>query len=391
MFSPGAFIAVLAQATTTTTVAPCGPPEEAGAVCSSIYSITGNEALAQASNAVIVMPARIGLIVVMAFIGTRLVRRAVRRSVRGVRNAQADIIGGERSPGTLLRTSPGSSPRAAQRAETIGSLMISVTTVAIWTIATFMVFGELGLAIGPLLTGAGIVGIALGFGAQNLVRDFLSGVFMLIEDQYGVGDVINAGPATGVVEGVSLRTTRLRDVEGNVWHIPNGSIERIANMSQQWSRSLLDIGVAYGTDIDRATAVIKQVAVETWRDPKWVGEILEEPEVWGVERFEADGIAIRLVTKTRPLSQWKIGRELRARIKQAFDREGIEIPVPQRVVWHRDGNGHEPNGPGNGQGPGPGPGKGSAQDPGSTPGSERPQDAGKDAPAASRPETGTPP
>ncbi|MGH2690085.1 MAG: mechanosensitive ion channel family protein, partial [Actinomycetota bacterium] len=160
--------------------------------------------------------------------------------------------------------------------------------------------------------------------------------FMLIEDQYGVGDFIDAGPATGTVEGLTLRTTRLRDVEGVVWHIPNGTIERVGNKSQEWSRALLDIQVSYGTDTAHAAAVIKRVADATWQDEVWSTEILEEPEVWGVEALGADGLSIRLVVKTKPLSQWKVGRELRARIKREFDAEGIEIPFPQRVVWHRD-------------------------------------------------------
>jgi small-conductance mechanosensitive channel len=137
------------------------------------------------------------------------------------------------------------------------------------------------------------------------------------------------------VEGISLRTTRLRDIEGNLWHRPNGFIDRVSNKSQEWSRALLDIPVAYGTDTDRAAAVIKEVAEAMWRDEVWSGDILEEPEVWGGEAFGADALVIRLVAKTRPSSQWKVGRELRARIKRAFDAEGIEIPFPQRTVWHR--------------------------------------------------------
>jgi small conductance mechanosensitive channel len=143
------------------------------------------------------------------------------------------------------------------------------------------------------------------------------------------------------VEGITLRTTRLRDVEGVVWHIPNGSIERVGNKSQEWSRALLDVQVGYGTDSAHAVSVIKRVADATWQDPVWSTEILEEPEVWGVEGLEADGMAIRLVVKTRPLSQWKVARELRARLKKEFEAEGIEIPFPQRVVWHR-GDGEVP-------------------------------------------------
>jgi small conductance mechanosensitive channel len=315
---------------------PCGPPEEAGLVCTQVFDLTGNAGLARVSELFVVRPAKIVLIVVLAWLVTRLLRRGIRRFVRGLRSVQADVaLVAERSAGTLLRTSPVATARASQRAETIGSLLGSVSSFAVWTVAVFMAFAELGLEIGPLLAGAGIIGVALGFGAQNLVRDFLTGLFMLLEDQYGVGDVIDAGPATGIVEGVSLRTTRLRDVEGNVWHIPNGAIDRVANKSQQWSRALLDIEVAYGTDVEHGIAVIKRVADEAWREEAWSTEILEEPEVWGVERLGADGMAVRLVVKTKPLSQWKVARELRARIKRAFETEGIEIPFPQRVVWHR--------------------------------------------------------
>ncbi|MGH2687452.1 MAG: mechanosensitive ion channel family protein, partial [Actinomycetota bacterium] len=314
---------------------PCGPTEEAGFFCRTVYELTGNSVLARASELLVGRPLKILLIVAVTWLATRLLRRAIGRLAGSLRHVNADVTGDGRSAGTLLRTDTVLTPRAAQRTETIAVLLSSVAGFVAWTIAGFMIFGELGVEIGPLLAGAGIVGVALGFGAQNLVRDFLSGIFMLIEDQYGVGDVIDAGPATGVVEGISLRTTRLRDVEGVVWHIPNGTIERVGNKSQEWSRALIDVQVAYRTDVDHATTVIKRIADATAQDPDREGEILGEPEVWGVEALGADGISIRLVVKTKPLSQWSVARELRARIKQAFDDEGIEIPFPQRVVWYR--------------------------------------------------------
>ena len=314
----------------------CGAPEHSGALCDTVYRLTGNEVVARASDVFVARPARIGLILLVAWITARVLRRAIRRFTKGLGDVRADVASAvDRSAGTLLRTAPALSVRASQRADTIGALLGSVASFTVWTMAALMAFAEVGLELGPLLAGAGIAGVALGFGAQNLVRDFLSGIFMLIEDQYGVGDVINAGPATGTVEGVSLRTTRLRDVEGNVWHIPNGTIAYVANKSQQWSRALLDVQVAYGTETARAIAVMERVAKQTWTDEGWSDEILEEPEVWGVESLDADGVTIRLVVKTKPLSQWKVARELRARIKQQFDAEGIEIPFPQRVVWHR--------------------------------------------------------
>lgn len=323
-----------------TLVTACGPPEEAGALCSVVFRLTGSEWAAQSGDLFVARPTRILLILVLAFIASRLARRGIRRFTKGLGSVSADVVNAaDRSAGTLLRTGGPTTLRTAQRAETIGALLASVATFAIWTVAALTVLGELGVDLGPLVAGAGIAGIALGFGAQNLVRDFLSGIFMLLEDQYGVGDVIDLGPASGTVEGVSLRTTRIRDVEGNVWHVPNGEITRVANKSQEWSRALLDIQVSYQTTTDHAVRVIEQVARDTWQDPEWSSEILAEPEVWGVEALAADGVAIRLVVKTRPLAQWKVARELRARIKRAFDAEGIEIPFPQRTVWMRTDDG----------------------------------------------------
>ena len=324
---------------------PCGPAEDAGAICRAIFNLTGNEGLAEAGDIFLAKPAKIVLIVLLAAVAARLAKRAIRRFTRGLGHVRVDVGSAlDKSAGTLLRTGPPATQRANQRAETVGALVGSVAGFVIWSVAVLMVFSEMGLDLGPLLAGAGIVGVALGFGAQNLVKDFLSGIFMLIEDQYGVGDVIDAGPASGTVEGVSLRTTRLRDVEGNVWHIPNGTIARVANKSQQWSRALLDIQVSYATDTERAVSVIKRVADETWKDEAWSHAILEEPDVWGVEDLAADGVTIRLVVKTEPLMQWKVQRELRRRIKETFDAEGIEIPFPQRVVWHRATDGSTPVG-----------------------------------------------
>ena len=155
-----------------------------------------------------------------------------------------------RAPTALARTGEIPSLRRVQRAETVGALLASVASFGIWTLAALMALGTLGLDLGPLIAGAGIVGVAIGFGSQNLVRDFISGIFMLMEDQYGVGDVVDAGPATGTVEGVGLRTTRLRDVNGTLWHIPNGEIRRVGNRSQGWARALVDVEVAYSTDLD---------------------------------------------------------------------------------------------------------------------------------------------
>jgi len=333
-----------AQAAPSGAATACGPVEDASAVCLAVYNTTGNSAAAHVAQTVLVLPFKVALILAVAFVAQRLVRRTIRRFVRamngeralGAAHAQTDgAAAREHAPRLLFDASHAPSLRRAQRAETIGALLRSVSAVSIWSLAILMSMAELGLNLGPLIAGAGILGIALGFGAQNLVRDFVSGVFMLAEDQYGVGDVIDAGPATGKVEGVSLRTTRLRDVNGTVWHMPNGEITRVGNKSQQWARAVLDVDVAYDTDIPRATAVIQATADRMWNDQDGPGLMLEEPEVWGVENLGADGIAIRLVVKTAPNEQLTVARELRARIKQAFDEAHIEIPFPQRTVWHR--------------------------------------------------------
>ncbi len=289
-------------------------------------------------------PLKIVLILLAAAILNRVARRAVKRSLTRLHaGAVRERMGAvrRRTPAALLETGE-TSLRAEQRINALTSVLRSIATVVIFMIAIFMILGEVGLNLAPLLAGAGIVGIALGFGAQSLVKDFLSGLFILVEDQFGVGDIVDLDQQTsGTVEAVSLRTTRLRSVDGTVWHVPNGDIRRVGNKSQHWSRALLDVEVAYDTDIDHAKAVIKRVADGLWHERD---DILEAPEVWGVEQLGANAITIRLVVKTRPADQYAISRELRQRLKEAFDAEGIEIPFPQQVVWQREPRAAQPAG-----------------------------------------------
>ena len=227
--------------------------------------------------------------------------------------------------------------RSEKRLDALTAVLDSTVRVIVWTVAFFAVLHyAFGVSVGPLLAGFGVIGFAIGFGAQDLVKDFISGFFMLIEDQFGVGDFIDAGDASGWVEDFSLRTTTLRDIHGTLWHIPNGEIRRVGNESQEWSRALLDIGVAYGADIDQAAAIIKEAANEVWRDPEWADGILDEPDLWGVESLDDSAVVIRLVVKTTPGDQWAIARELRRRIKLALDAADVEIPFPQRTVWLRN-------------------------------------------------------
>ena len=282
------------------------------------------------------------LIVILAFLLSRLAKRGIRRVAD--RMKQPD----PRPASTRRRARPlGFDPergeaveriehqRRAQRADALCGLGTSVATTVIWVMAAIMVLAQVEIQLGPLIAGAGIFGVAIGFGAQDLVKDFLSGVFMLVEDQYGVGDIIDVGEAEGVVEEVSLRSTSLRDINGTLWHVPNGEIRRVGNMSQGWARALLDVAVAYDSDLDGVSDLMRRVAVEMAHEPKYEELFLDDPSIWGVQELGADGVAIRLVIKVVPGEQWPIMRELRRRIKNAFDEAGVEIPFPQRTLWLR--------------------------------------------------------
>lgn len=302
-------------------------------ICQAVYYLTDDEGIAHwadwASAAI-----AIGIIVFVAFVAQRLSRRLIRHTVSGL---QGDLVQRRlrsirrRTPRAFLSTGENASFRRAQRAETIGALLRSASAVVVFVFAAFLIFDQLSLNLGPFVATASIATAALGFGAQNIVRDFLAGFFIVVEDQYGVGDVIDVGEASGLVESVSLRTTRLRDADGRVWHVPNGEIKRVGNMSQQWSRALLEFRIALGTDIPTVIAVIKHEADELWHDPAYADLVIEEPEVWGPEEVTAEGILLKLAVKTKPLEQWQISRTLRTRVKAALDREGIAIAVPQRA------------------------------------------------------------
>ncbi len=329
----------------------CG--ESPDILCRWIFDLTGSEIAADLAL-VVSRLIRIVLILLVAWVVNRMVRHAIERSVKGWLAARERELAsaGEPPTGRLASLKALTAARAArraqraertrQRAQTLGALLRSAASLVIYSIAAMMALSEFGVDLGPLIASAGIVGVAIGFGAQSLVRDFLSGIFMLVEDQFGVGDIVDVGEAAGVVEEVKLRTTKIRDVNGTLWHIPNGEIRRVANKSQEWARAVLDIEVSYDTDLGHASEVIKRVADEVWEEQIPEATILEEPEIWGVEELGASGISIRLVVKVDPSEQWMTARILRRRIKDAFDAEGIEIPFPQRVVWLRTEDGSPP-------------------------------------------------
>ena len=315
------------------------------AICRFVYEQTDSAALASVSDDIASVGLRILLIVVVAWILRRLVRKHSPRIInsiisrqeaadREVAEAETDLTDEQRIELELRQE------RGRQRSSTLGQVLSSIVSVLIISVGAMMILAELGIDLAPLIAGAGVVGIAIGFGAQQMVQDFLAGIFIIVEDEYGVGDVVDTGHATGVVERLTLRVTQLRDVDGTVWYVPNGEIQRIGNRSQLWARAVLDIEVAYDTDIDRAAEALLRVANEVWRENLPDRTIIAEPEFWGVERFGADGVALRLVVKTEPTEQWATARELRGRIKKEFDALGIEIPFPQRTVWQRSVDDH---------------------------------------------------
>lgn len=271
-------------------------------------------------------PGAIVLIIVVGLLFRWLVGRSIDRLVARTTSGKAPGPIASRAENLFADMNPAAAARRGQRASTMGSLLRSVSTGIIMAIIVVMVLSKVGIDVAPIIASAGIIGVALGFGAQNLVKDFLSGIFMILEDQYGVGDVIDAGEAIGTVEAVSLRVTRLRDVNGTVWYVRNGEISRIGNQSQNWARAVLDVTVSYDSDLAHVQDVLLDEAHQLFLADDFAGVILEEPEVWGVQDFGKDGAVVRLVLKTAPLQQWFVGRAMRQRIKARFDVEGITIP-----------------------------------------------------------------
>ncbi len=285
----------------------------------------------------ITIPLRILLIVTIAIVAHVVARRLITRAVKRMKSVQA---GGYARKGPAVSKAEEINRRIArerrdQRAKTIGAVLSSTVTIVIVTIAALVVLGELGINLAPIIASAGIIGLAIGFGAQSLVQDFIAGMFILIEDQYGVGDWVDVGAASGEVEEINLRVTKLRDGDGALWYVRNGEIMRVGNHSQGWARAILDVPVGYHEDLDRARELLTRTASELWHDDAYDDVVLSEPELWGVQALDRDAVVVRLAVITAPLEQWGVARELRRRIKEAFDEHGIQIPFPQQTIWMR--------------------------------------------------------
>nr|BFE65384.1 mechanosensitive ion channel [Dactylosporangium thailandense] len=314
--------------------------------CDFVYDQFKNKWLAESSYWVLVKPVTILVIIIVALIIRALIHRAVDRLIK-------HTVSDNEAGGAMLRplrkrlpTLSAPSERRNQRARALGSVLRSIASAVVFTIATMLVLGEIGINLGPLLASAGIAGLAIGFGAQNLVKDFIAGLFMLLEDQYGVGDVVDVGEVTGTVEAVGLRITTIRNAGGVVWYVRNGEIVRVGNKSQGWAVVNVDVPVGF-VSVDQATAVLQETADAFAGDPDYADDFMDPPKVLGVEQLTADGAVLRTTVKTSNEAQWRIGRELRRRLTESLERAGIAAQLSAARMYIR---------PANGEGGEPGPG-----------------------------------
>ena len=345
-----AIIAQAADSADSAIVSACG--ESPGFLCRQVFEWTQNGALAKAADWVLDRPIRIMFVLLLAWIASSIAKRAIVRMAKRIGSdaSQSHLKGiRHRGLGRILddtqRSSRASaldrteSSRASARAETLGYVLRSLALSVIWSLAAMIVLGEVGVNLGPLIAGAGIAGVALGFGAQSVVKDFLAGLFMLIEDHYGVGDMIEVNGVMGNVEEVSLRSTAFRDRNGTVWHVPNGQIDRVANFSQMGLRARINLEVAYNADLRQAIRVINRVGEDMWDSELCRDKLVGPPQVSGIQELRPSAVAIRAVVETVPALEWpkkrRMEREFRLRIKEAFDANGIEMPFPQKDVWMR--------------------------------------------------------
>ena len=317
----------------------CG--DNTGWLCEQVFDWTGSKRWARVAEWFVAKPLTILVIIIGAALAAIIVRWMISRSMNRLLAAgSAAKLGGvgnlRRRTSEAILTSGDSSQRTEARLETLTAVFRSIGTALVWFIALFFILEVLGISLGPLLATAGIVGVALGFGTQTMVRDFISGFFIVAEDQFGVGDTIDVGGgAKGIVERITLRATHIRDPEGTMWHVANGQIVKVANKSQEWARALIDVVLPYDADINAISDVMQEVADAIQADAEWSGQIMERAEIWGIQEFDSDGVHVRMVIKTEPAAQFGVLRELRARLKETFDERGISFAyagAPTQVV-----------------------------------------------------------
>ena len=327
----------------------CG--DNPGIACRLAWDVTHSTSAAQLVRVYLAGPVSDGLRILFVIVVALVVRAVANRVINKVteRAATATLpvaaaairpaIRRHRAPASPVPSVPSAAAAAAagterheQRARALGSILRSGVSIVVFGIAALTILGDLGFNLTPLLLSTTVLGVALGFGAQNLIRDYLAGILMLVEDHYGVGDTINVKDATGTVEAMTLLTTRLRDVNGVVWHIRNGTIESVGNESQGWSRAVIDYPVPYGEDLARIRALMEQAASSMFAERGWRKLMLEKPEVWGAQELSSKEVTMRIVAKTAPMRQWEVARELRARVKAALDAAGVAPAGPDTIV-----------------------------------------------------------
>jgi len=305
--------------------------QDSTSLCAKVYEMFGLDWLAANAEALIAKPARIVLIVLLAAAVRVLVNRSIHRLTdRTATGSMPTILRPWRTRARQADRDPIEqiAARRTQRAEAIGSVLRSFASFVVLGIAVVLILGELGVNLAPIIASAGVIGVALGFGAQNLVKDFIAGIGIILEDQYGVGDVVDLGSATGTVEAVGLRITRVRDVNGVVWYVRNGEVLRVGNRSQGFAQVVIDMPVAHDTDLEHCRTVMQEVADAMAAEEEWSPVLLGEPESLGVEQITAEGVSLRLQVRTTNADQWRVGRELRMRLKERFVAEGIRTPMP---------------------------------------------------------------
>jgi small-conductance mechanosensitive channel len=300
--------------------------DDAGSWCAAFYQWTNSDFLSRSADAIVSTTLSVSLIVLLSVLMRYLIHRTINQVVEGAANSRISRLFGK-APRLRAEGNAPVTPRRAQRARTIGSVLRSLSSALVLLTGSVMVLAEFNVALGPILASAGIVGVAVGFGAQNLVRDFLSGMFMLLEDQYGVGDIVDVGDASGVVEAVGLRITTLRDVKGTVWYVRNGEILRVGNMSQGYAVAVVDVLIGRGADIPSATEIAARSAAARVGETDIAESVLEPPDVLGVERVGPEGVTLRLTAKVKPGQQFAVQRALNAAIADAFEAAGVPRPA----------------------------------------------------------------
>jgi moderate conductance mechanosensitive channel len=315
-------VVVLAETLDPGLVEACG--ERPSVFCEVTWNVTHNRLLSTTIDWIITRPLAAIVILLVAFILNRWVRRAATALITRVTVPPAIAVGALE----LVGVTPAVDQRAQSRARTLSAVARATVSAFIWTIATLMVLGLFHINLGPLLAGAGIAGIAVGLGAQSLVRDCIAGFFILLEDQCGVGDEIDTGTVTGTVESLTLRLTQVRSADGTLWSLANGTLARVGNKNRNWSQGTVDILVGHDTNLDRAIELAHDAALEACAAPAVAEVILEPPSILGIERIDVNGTVMRISVRTKPGQQGPVLREIRLAVKRSLDAEGISLHPP---------------------------------------------------------------